>query len=74
MKEHTPVEQATAVKRYETKLLARGREPVLASQENTSSIHDWNTMMQSPFFTFRLAMVVKEPNYDERKCNKAVTS
>jgi len=50
MKEPTPSELAAAVKRYETELFPRGKEAVLASNENTNAVHDWKTMMESPLF------------------------
>ena len=60
MKEHTPIELAGAVHRYETELWPRGHEAVLASYENTNAVHDWNTMLQSPLFTAGLAKEEKE--------------
>lgn len=50
MKEHTPTELAAAVKRYEADLFPRGKDGVLASNENTNAVHDWATMMDSPLF------------------------
>jgi hypothetical protein len=50
MKEHTPAELAAAVKRYEADLFPRGKDGVLASNENTKAVHDWATMMDSPLF------------------------
>jgi hypothetical protein len=50
MKEHTGAELAAAVKRYEVDLFERGREGVIASNENTNAVHDWATMMESPLF------------------------
>ena len=55
MKEHTPLELAAAVKRYEAELIPRGKEAVLASNENTNAVHDWKTMMDSPLFKGGLA-------------------
>ena len=50
MKDRTPAELAAAVKRYETELFPRGKEAVIASNENTNAVHDWSTMMESPLF------------------------
>lgn len=50
MKDSTPAELATAVKNYEKDLFPRGKDAVLASNENTNAVHDWSTMMESPLF------------------------
>jgi len=52
MKEHTPIELAAAVKRYEAELIPRGNEAVFASNENTNAVHNWATMMESPLFKY----------------------
>ena len=50
MKEQTGLELAAAVKRYEAGLFPRGKDGVIASNENTNAVHDWETMMESPLF------------------------
>lgn len=50
MTEHSGAELAAAVKRYEADLFPRGREGVIASNENTNAVHDWETMMESSLF------------------------
>jgi hypothetical protein len=55
MKEHTPEELITAVKKYDEALVPRGKEAVLASYNNSMLLHDWETAMQSPLFTKGLA-------------------
>jgi hypothetical protein len=51
MKEQTSEELRKAVQAFEKDLWPRGREAVLASNENTNAVHDWNTMLKSPLFT-----------------------
>ena len=55
MKEQTSEELRKAVQAYEKDLWPRGREAVLASNENTNAVHDWGTMLKSPLFTGGLA-------------------
>jgi hypothetical protein len=50
MTNSTGSELAAAVKRYEADLFERGRDGVIASNENTNAIHDWKTMMESSLF------------------------
>ncbi|PMD32036.1 FAD/NAD(P)-binding domain-containing protein [Hyaloscypha variabilis F] len=75
MKAPTPLELAAAVKRYEAELVPRGREAVLASNENTNAVHDWATMMDSPLFKGGMAKEgdrIEVPI--EKKANKVQTS
>jgi hypothetical protein len=55
MKGQTSEELRKAVQAYEKDLWPRGREAVLASNENTNAVHDWSTMLKSPLFTGGLA-------------------
>jgi hypothetical protein len=50
MTERTGNELATAIKRYEAELFPRGKEGVIASNENTNAVHDWATVMESSLF------------------------
>lgn len=46
---------ADAVRKYEEELWPRGKEAVLASEENTNMVHDWDSMLQSPLFVGGMA-------------------
>lgn len=51
MSDYSCTELAAAVKRYEADLFERGRDGVVASNENTNAVHEWETMMESSLFT-----------------------
>jgi hypothetical protein len=50
MKEPTTKELAKAVTMYEEEMWPRGKESVLASEENTNMVHNWDDMLKSPLF------------------------
>ena len=54
----TSAEAASVVTAYEEEMLVRGKDAVLASNENTLSIHDWTRLMKSPLFTAGVAQQV----------------
>ncbi|PQE03107.1 fad binding domain-containing protein [Rutstroemia sp. NJR-2017a BVV2] len=55
MKQYTTEELAEAVMKYEEELWPRGNEAVIASNENTNMIHDWESLWKSPLFVEGLA-------------------
>lgn len=67
MKEKTPAELRLAVLRYEHDLFLRGKEAVLASNENTNAVHDWATVLKSPLFTGGLTREGDKIEVDESK-------
>ncbi|KAH7055897.1 hypothetical protein B0J12DRAFT_435785 [Macrophomina phaseolina] len=46
----TPEALSEAVVRYEMEMWERGHEAVMSSLENSLAVHDWDVLMQSPFF------------------------
>lgn len=46
----TSVDQATAVEAFETEMKARAGEEVRLSEINTTMLHDWTKVQESPVF------------------------
>ena len=53
----------SAITAYEQELWQRGKEAVIASNDNSLSTHDWNKLLKSPLFTagLRQKLVPEEP-------------
>ncbi|KAK7990523.1 hypothetical protein PG990_014803 [Apiospora arundinis] len=60
MKAPTREALAGAVKNYEKELWPRGNEAVLASEDNTNMVHDWESMLRSPLFVGGMVRNVTE--------------
>jgi hypothetical protein len=71
MKEQTVEELKKAIIEYENGLWSRGREAVLASNENTNMVHDWSTMMQSPLFSGGMAKEIDAVKADKVEAVKS---
>ena len=55
MKAYSSEELAAAVKRYEAELWPRGNTAVFMSYENTSALHNWSAIQESPLFKYGVA-------------------
>jgi hypothetical protein len=55
MNELTMKEIAEAVTKYEEGLWPRGKESVLASEDITNMLHEWESMLKSSLFVVGMA-------------------